>query len=182
MPDPAPVTRAAWPANRPGERYSAAVPRSGSGPPRLLIGLIRPPLFLRGASGASTGRALRRLRLCDGNRAFHHPIRRPAELGEDTVGEVRPRVGGPRPEVPVGQAGAGDAGDRVDPEEAAGLPEVAERLRAVASAGPVRVLAVAQFDAEPPVARVLPAEAGQHADQAGEGHLGGVLEGRAADQ
>src|SRR5580693_6341914 len=141
MPDPAPVTRAAWPANRPGERYSAAVPRSGSGPPRLLIGLIRPPLFLRGASGSSTGRALRRLRLCDGNRAFHHPSRRHAELGEDAIGEVRPRV----------------AGDRVDPEEAAGLPEVAERRRAVASAGPVRVFAVTQFDAEPPVARVLAA-------------------------
>jgi MFS family permease len=51
------------------------------------------------------------------------------QLGQDGVGERRPGVLGPRPERPVGEAGAGRAGDRVDPQEGAGLPEVTERRR-----------------------------------------------------
>ena len=46
-------------------------------------------------------------------------------------------------------------------------PKVARR---VARARPVRRLGVAQLEAEPPVVRLLPAEAGQHADEARELH------------
>jgi prolipoprotein diacylglyceryl transferase len=49
------------------------------------------------------------------------------ELVEDGIGEAGPALDGPGPEIEVGQHGAGEPGDRVDPEEGAGTPEVPER-------------------------------------------------------
>ena len=47
---------------------------------------------------------------------------------------------------------------------------MAEGRGRVGAAGPVRGLAVAHFETEPPVVRVLATEAGQHAVEPGEGH------------
>ena len=59
---------------------------------------------------------------------------------------------------------------RVDPQERAAAAEVAERPRRVVRARPVRRLRVAELEAEAPVVRLLPAEAGQHAHEPGELH------------
>src|SRR5207247_1856968 len=69
----------------------------------------------------------------------------------------------------VGQAGACEAGVRVDPEKRAAAAEVAVRARRVAAPGPVWLLRVAELEAEAPVVRVHPAELGQHTDEPGEG-------------
>src|SRR4029453_13970477 len=87
----------------------------------------------------------------------------------------RPRFLRPVAEVEVGQAAERDARLGVDPEERSAAAEVAERPLRVARARPVRGLAVAGLDADTPVVRLLPAEAGEHADQAWEldrGRLG----------
>src|SRR5699024_11428516 len=55
------------------------------------------------------------------------------------------------------ERGAEPAG-RVDPEEGAGLAEVAEGLRGGAGARPVRVLLAADLDSEPPVVGLLRSE------------------------
>lgn len=52
-----------------------------------------------------------------------------AELGEDRVVEGGPGLDGPGPEADVGEHDAAEAGDRVDPAEGPGPPEVAERPR-----------------------------------------------------
>lgn len=49
------------------------------------------------------------------------------EVLEDGVGEGWPQLDGPGAEVEVGEDGAGEPGDGVDPEEGAGAPEVPER-------------------------------------------------------
>src|SRR5690349_14336295 len=63
--------------------------------------------------------------------------------------EGRPRRLGPWTEGFVGEARAGDLGDRVDPEERAGLPEVAEGARRGLGWRPVRRLGALQLEAEP---------------------------------
>src|SRR4051794_21509826 len=93
----------------------------------------------------------------------------PAQLGKDSIRESRPRLLRPIAEVTVRQARASHPCKRVDPEEAAGLPEVAERARGVPIAGPVRALLVAKLEAEAPVVRIHSAEAGQHAGEARKG-------------
>src|SRR5205823_8989529 len=78
-------------------------------------------------------------------------------------------------ELEVGEAAESDAGLRVDPEEGSAAAEVTERPLRVPRPRPVRGLAVAKLETEPPVVRVLPAEAGQHAGQSRElnsGRLG----------
>src|SRR5690606_27234506 len=72
--------------------------------------------------------------------------------------------------------GRGQAGPRVDPQEAAGLAEVPEGLRCVAAAGPVRRLRAADLEAQAPVVGVLAPEAGQHAGQARQLDGGGLGE------
>ena len=90
----------------------------------------------------------------------------PAQFGEDGVRESRPGPLRPVTEVAVAQARASHPRLRIDPEEAAALPEVAERARQVPLTGPVRAFRVVEFEAEPPVIRVHAAEAGQHAGEA----------------
>src|SRR5882762_6948994 len=89
---------------------------------------------------------------------------------QDRVGQARPRFDRPVAEGAVGQAGERDPRFGVDPEERAAAAEVAIRARRVLRPGPVRRLAVAQLEAEPPVVRILPAEAGQDAGEPGELH------------
>src|SRR5947209_14913055 len=75
--------------------------------------------------------------------AFAAP--RSGVLVEYPVGQLRPAPRGPVAEPAVGQAGTGQPGDRVDPQERAGLPEVAEGTGGVVLPGPVRPLAVADL-------------------------------------
>src|SRR6059058_1592847 len=93
-----------------------------------------------------------------------------ADLGEDGVRELRPRLLGPVVEVALRQTCAAKAGIRVDPEEAAALAEMAEGSGRVARAGPMRPLLVPQLESEAPVVGIHPAEAGQHADETRERH------------
>src|SRR2546429_4946234 len=93
-----------------------------------------------------------------------------ARFGEDGISEPRPGLLGPVAEGCVAEAGAGEPRFRIDPEETTALSEVAEGTRRVALAGPVRPLCVAQFEAEPPVVGIHAAEAGEDADESGEGN------------
>ena len=77
-------------------------------------------------------------------------------FAEDHAGSrraLRPRAAAkrslPSHELQVGEARAGDANLRIDPEKRAARAEVAERLRRVARARPVRRLGVAQLEREP---------------------------------
>src|SRR5437588_12352725 len=88
---------------------------------------------------------------------------------EDRVPEPRPRVLHPIAERPVGEAREGEPGLGVDPEERAAAAEVAERRGRVPRARPVRLLAVADLEAETPVVRLHAAEAREDADEAREG-------------
>src|SRR5690625_4237059 len=101
---------------------------------------------------------------------------RSAEVAEDGVGELRPQRGGPFPEALRTEERGGQSGGGVDPEEAARLAEVPEGGRGVAAARPVRGLAPTDLEAEPPVVRVLAAEAGEHPRQPGELDGGGLGE------
>src|SRR5205085_6115861 len=96
----------------------------------------------------------------------------PARFGEDSIRESGPGLLRPVTEAPVRQTPACQARIRVDPEEAAALPEVAEGAREVSFAGPVRPLLVPELEAQPPVVRLHAAEAGQHAGEAREGDRG----------
>ena len=55
-------------------------------------------------------------------------------LGQDGVGQLRPCLSRPRPEGAVGQSGAGQPGDWVDPDERTRLAEVAKGRRRVVDA------------------------------------------------
>src|SRR5262249_47560749 len=52
---------------------------------------------------------------------------RAGELAEDPVRQLGPGLRRPLVELPVGQAGTGQAGVRVDPQEGTRTPEVPER-------------------------------------------------------
>ena len=102
------------------------------------------------------------------------PSQPSAEALDHGVGQGGPRRGRPGAEVPVTQRRARHLGHGVDPHEAARLPEMAEGGRRVARSGPMGCLAVADLEAQAPVAGVEPAEAGQDAGETGEGHRGGL--------
>ena len=95
---------------------------------------------------------------------------------QDRVGQARPRLGRPVAEREIGEARERNVRVRVDPQERAAAAEMPERPRRVARARPMRRLRVAQLEAEPPVVRLLPAEARQHADEPGELHRARLLE------
>src|SRR5918996_3998475 len=82
---------------------------------------------------------------------------------EHRVGEGRPRVERPGPELPVGDRGGADSGDGIDPQERARTTEVPERLRRVPRASPVRSFVVADLEGEPPRVRVEPPDLGEDA-------------------
>src|SRR4029079_18456696 len=94
----------------------------------------------------------------------------------------RPRLLRPLAELPVCQSGTGSASLRVDPDEAPGAAEVSERTGRVARAGPVRLLRLADLEAEAPVERLVAAEVGQDSCEAGEGNRGGLVEGLRRDE
>ena len=89
------------------------------------------------------------------------------------------------PVLAVGEADERAIEGRVHPDEGPGPTEVTERRRAVARPRPVRVLAVAKLEREPPVERIEPPDAGQDAGQTREhdrrrlGEPGGRQERRA---
>src|SRR2546423_13605965 len=91
-------------------------------------------------------------------------------FGYDRVRETRPGLFRPVAEASIAQAGAREARDGVDPKKASALAEVAESARRVAVTRPVRLLRVAELEAETPVVRLHAAIARQNADEAGEGH------------
>ena len=96
--------------------------RVGSG--RVVGGIVR-PVPAGGDHFRSAASPFTRACVCRGVRSRLGPT----ELGEHRVGERRPRLHGPRPEITVGQHDARHPNRRVDPEERPGLAEVAERLR-----------------------------------------------------
>src|SRR5581483_2471820 len=61
----------------------------------------------------------------------------PSETTDYGVGQRRPGLGGPRSEVPVGHAGAGQAGVGIDPQERPRPAEVPEGAGGVPPARPV---------------------------------------------
>src|SRR6266508_102203 len=83
------------------------------------------------------------------------------------VGPGRPGGHGPAVvlEIPVGDGGGGQVDLRVHPQEAAAGAEMPEGGGGAALAHPVRPLAVAQLEAEPPIAGI---EAADPWDQPGE--------------
>ena len=84
----------------------------------------------------------------------------PGSLGEHGVGKTRPCLERPVVELAVGETGAGDPSLGVDPKERAGAAEVPERARGRPGAAPVGCLRVLELEAEPPVERVVAADAG----------------------
>src|SRR5437660_212511 len=93
-------------------------------------------------------------------------LRGSSGLGDDRVGQRRPRRLGPVAEVEVGQARAGEPGVRVDPEKRAAAAEVAKGSPRGTHAGPVRVLRALELDPESPVVRVEAAVLRQDAGEA----------------
>ena len=101
-----------------------------------------------------------------------------------------PRTAGSTPSVQTGQASIAHGPKSRSVSTTAAAPASGSTHRNVPDcpkwpnvrgellrARPVRGLAVADLEAEPPVVGLLPAEAGQHAVQAGERDAGGVGEG-----
>src|SRR5205085_6294070 len=92
-----------------------------------------------------------------------------------------PRVLGPVPEREVGEARERELRLHVDPEEGAAPAEVAERAHRVELPGPVRALRAADLESEPPVVRLHPPVAGEHAVEAGELNADSSLPGRSGE-
>src|SRR5258707_168136 len=112
----------------------------------------------------------RELRPRDFRRAPASALRGRLKLREDGVPERGPGVLRPVAELAVGQDAAGGPRAGVDPDERAGGAEVAERLRRVARARPVRRLVVPQLEREAPVVRRHAPEAREHAVEARKLH------------
>src|SRR5205814_605292 len=92
------------------------------------------------------------------------------------VVEARPRVDRPVAELLVGEDAAREPDLGIDPEERPRGAEMAERPRRAPRAGPVRRLAVAQLEGEPPVVRLHAAEAREHPGETGKLDGGRLVE------
>src|SRR2546421_13020281 len=83
------------------------------------------------------------------------------------VGERRPSLEGPWPEVSVGECDGRQSGLGIHPQEAPGSSEVTERRGRVSSPRPVRLLVVADLERQPPRVRVEPTYVGQRPAEVG---------------
>ena len=107
------------------------------------------------------------------------------ELVQDRIGQLGPtlqRHRCPLIEGAIGERDHCDAHPGIHPHEGTGTPEVSKRGGAAARSGPVRLLAAPDLRAEPPRARVEPADAGDDARQLWELNGRRVGRCRRADQ